>query len=186
MSSKTFFCSDLHLGHNNIIKYCNRPFANAYEMDNALIHNWNSVITPDDVVYYLGDFCFSPRGVDEKVAENYLRRLNGHIHFIKGNHDKPASKIYTQFSSFHNCYLEIAVEGQDITLCHYALRVFNKSHHGSWHLYGHSHGTLPDDPNSLSFDVGVDCHNYFPISLDQVKKIMSKKTWKPIDHHGKK
>jgi calcineurin-like phosphoesterase family protein len=82
--------------------------------------------------------------------------------------------------------LEIAVEGQDITLCHYALRVFNKSHHGSWHLYGHSHGTLPDDPNSLSFDVGVDCHNYFPISLDQVKKIMSKKTWKPIDHHGKK
>jgi calcineurin-like phosphoesterase family protein len=49
--------------------------------------------------------------------------------------------------------------------------------------YGHSHGSLPDDNKSLSFDVGCDSHNYRPISYDEVKKIMSKKTFKPIDHH---
>jgi calcineurin-like phosphoesterase family protein len=65
------------------------------------------------------------------------------------------------------------------------MRVWNKSHHGAWHLYGHSHGTLPDDPNALSFDCGVDCHNYTPISFEQVEAIMAKKTFKPIDHHGK-
>ncbi len=74
---------------------------------------------------------------------------------------------------------------QDIVMLHYSMRVWNKSHHGSWHLYGHSHGTLPDDPNSLSIDVGVDCHNYQPISYDEIKSIMSKKEFKPVDHHGR-
>jgi len=64
------------------------------------------------------------------------------------------------------------------------MRVWNKSHHGAWHLYGHSHGTLPDDKNSLSFDVGVDCHNFTPINFEQVSAIMKKKNFKPIDHHG--
>lgn len=55
---------------------------------------------------------------------------------------------------------------------------------GSWHLYGHSHGNLPDDPNSLSFDVGVDTNNFKPYSLKDVERIMAGKTFKPIDHHG--
>jgi len=66
------------------------------------------------------------------------------------------------------------------------MRVWNKSHHGALNLYGHSHGSLPDDPHALAIDVGVDCHNFTPISFEQVKKIMSKKTFKPIDHHGEK
>jgi calcineurin-like phosphoesterase family protein len=75
---------------------------------------------------------------------------------------------------------------RDITLLHYALRVWNKSHYSSWHLYGHSHGSLPDDPNSMSFDVGIDCHNYTPISFEQVKAIMARKTYVPVDHHGRR
>ena len=90
-------------------------------------------------------------------------------------------------------YDEIAVKDPDalphgkrkIVLLHYAMRVWNRSHHGSWHLYGHSHGSLPDDPNSLSFDVGVDCWGYAPISYQEVKSVMSGKTFAPIDHHGK-
>jgi calcineurin-like phosphoesterase family protein len=65
------------------------------------------------------------------------------------------------------------------------MKVWNKSHHGAWHLYGHSHGSLPDDINSLSFDVGVDSHDYKPISYEEVKRIMKKKIFKPLDHHGK-
>ncbi|MFK5004710.1 hypothetical protein ACI4AP_29375, partial [Klebsiella pneumoniae] len=72
---------------------------------------------------------------------------------------------------------------QRIVLCHYAMEVWNKSHHQAWHLYGHSHGSLPDNPNAKKFDVGVDCHNYTPLSYQDVKNIMARKNFKPFDHH---
>lgn len=171
-----WFTSDTHFGHENIIKYCNRPYPNVRIMDDEIIHNWNSRIQPTDTVYHLGDFCFNN-------FNRYFHSLNGQIHFIEGNHDKEAFANRNKFASY-NKFKEIRINGQKIVLCHYALRVWNKSHHGSWHIYGHSHGTLPDEPNALSFDVGVDCHNYFPISFEEVATIMKKKTWTPIDHHG--
>ena len=86
-----------------------------------------------------------------------------------------------------------------IVLMHYAMRVWNKSHWGMWHLYGHSHGSLPEDPKSMSFDVGVDAiakryavdgiinpDDYRPISYEEVKAIMEKKTFTSIDHHNER
>jgi calcineurin-like phosphoesterase family protein len=64
------------------------------------------------------------------------------------------------------------------------MKVWNGSHKGDWQLYGHSHGTLPDDPNALSCDVGVDCWNYFPVSMEQLRAKMKTKNYKSIDHHG--
>jgi calcineurin-like phosphoesterase family protein len=176
-----WFTGDTHFGHANIIKYCNRPFKDVVEMNETIISNWNKVVEKDDLVYHLGDFCF---GRNDFEFDAYFKRLNGLIVFIKGNHDRLAWKNRGKFYAYSDSYREIKVNEQNITLCHYAMRVFNKSHHGAWHLYGHSHGSLPDDPNSLSFDCGVDCHNFTPINFEQVKEIMSKKTWKPIDHHG--
>lgn len=196
---KTFFTSDTHFGHANIIKYCNRPFASVEEMDNTLIHNWNAVVRPEDTVYHLGDFA-----VGGGPAAPYLRRLNGTIYFCLGNHDKRLRfiKAYLDIElelqdHFAESYLnddkvkfgipylrEVTVEKQDIVLCHYAMKVWNGSHKGSWQLYGHSHGTLPDDPNALSCDVGVDCWNYFPVSMDQLRDKMKTKTYKPVDHHN--
>jgi calcineurin-like phosphoesterase family protein len=178
---KTFFTSDTHFFHSNIIKYCLRPFADATDMNEQLIANWNNVVTPDDVVYHLGDFAFS----DEQGVDRVMRRLNfKHFHFIKGNHDEPfcdwyhSNKDDTYLApkvSLHPSYLETKIEGNKFTLCHYAMRVWNESHRGALHLYGHSHGTLPDDCNSKSFDVGVDCHDFAPISLERVLHLMSKK-----------
>ncbi len=68
---------------------------------------------------------------------------------------------------------------QLVILFHYALRVWNASHWGSYHLYGHSHGSLPDDPTARSFDIGVDCHEYYPLSYNEVKQIMQQKAWSP-------
>jgi calcineurin-like phosphoesterase family protein len=151
-------------------------------MDEALIRNWNSVVGPDDLVYHLGDILF---GRDERDFDRVLNRLNGRIILIKGNHDRMTMQFRNKFLEYHHSgMLETKIEGQQVTLCHYAMRVWNKSHRGAFHLYGHSHGTLPDDPNSLSFDVGVDCHNYTPITWEKVKQIMAKKTFKPVDHHG--
>lgn len=183
-----YFTSDLHFGHAKVIQYCKRPFANVDEMDEALIKRWNAVGAPSDLVYIVGDFSFHK----PKQTENILRRLGGNKILILGNHDKPrrmSDEISRQFGSIHH-YLEIKVPDSDahkgeqlICLLHYAMRVWNKSHHGSWSLYGHSHGSLSDDPNALSMDVGVDCHNFTPVSYDQVKAFVKRKTFKPVDHH---
>ena len=173
---KIFFTADTHFGHANIIKYCNRPFADADEMDMALIDNWNSVVSSNDIVYHLGDFAFgSVESVDRVVRQLKFK----HIHFIKGNHDKPFlnwfKKMGGKATSTHPSILETKIEGHQFVLCHYAMRVWNQSHRGSLHLFGHSHGTLLDDPNSKSFDIGVDCHNYHPVSLERVLDIMDSK-----------
>lgn len=177
---KTFFSSDWHLGHKNIITYDKRPFDSVEEMNNTIIKNYNSVVGPDDDFFYLGDFCF-----DRHRAEEFLSQLQGNLYFIRGNHDNhDMIKAYRKFGYYFGDFAEVKVNGQSITLCHYAMKVWNKSHRGTWHLYGHSHHSLPDDPHSLSFDIGVNGHNYYPLEFSQVEKIMSKKSWKPIDHHG--
>lgn len=78
-----YFSSDHHFDHKNIIKYCDRPFASIEEMNKTLITYWNETVTPEDEVYYLGDFSLST-----KAAENYTKRLNGKKYLIPGNHDR--------------------------------------------------------------------------------------------------
>lgn len=198
-----FFSSDQHLGHGKIIEHTNRPFANSWEMDEQLIANHNSIVGPNDKVFYGGDLSFrAPTG---RVAE-YLSRLNGKKYLIAGNHDKA---ILTRDKNFNivvrpeieylvewvKDYYELYVQDNSfkhgsilIVLSHYAMRAWNKSHRGSYHLYGHSHGSLPDDPNSLSIDIGVDAvakrlsvngvlnpKDYRPISYDEVKIIIQEK-----------
>lgn len=172
----TFFTSDTHYHHSRIIEYSKRPFKDVEEMNEALITNYNSVIKSSDDVYHLGDFAFA----DKDAINIVLRRLNGRKHLIFGNHDKQFRK-YKELLSKHfiwaKDYAEINVDNQKIILSHYSFRVWNASHRGSWNLYGHSHCNLFDDPKLLSIDVGVDCHSYYPIPFEEVKKIMSQKTW---------
>lgn len=148
-------------------------------MNSKMIENWNSVVSHDDTVYHLGDFSMNALLGE---SQGIFDRLNGIKHLIVGNHDQVGVNLQGWASINH--ILETHVDKQRITLCHYAMRVWNKSHHGAYHLYGHSHGSLPDDITSRSFDVGVDCHNFTPVSMEQVHRIMSKKKWQAIDHHG--
>lgn len=182
-----WFTSDHHWGHANIIRFSQRPYADVDEMNEALIANWNRVVGEKDTVYHLGDIFM----LASQEAKRIRERLNGTICLIRGNHDKTADSMKQAFAWIKD-YHELKVEDPDtpdgkrrIVLCHYAFRVWNKSHHGSWHLYGHSHGSLPDDPNSLSFDAGVDCHDYAPISYARVKEMMATKRFVPVDHHGR-
>ena len=82
---KYFFTSDLHLGHARIINYTNRPFKNVGEMDYVLMRNWNSRVKPEDVVFFVGDFCFKSAG--GLKAQEYRQQLKGNIIFLAGNHD---------------------------------------------------------------------------------------------------
>lgn len=189
-----YFTSDLHFGHANIIKYCNRPYSSVEEMNIALIDNWNALVNPDDTVYLLGDVSFLPAAQTDGI----LNRLLGKIHLVKGNHDKPSKLNLGRFASvsdildtkvtgrLDNWHVSGGMLSKHIVMCHYAFKVWNGSHHGNWHLYGHSHGTLPDDPTSLSIDVGVDSHGYKPLSFSELHAIMGRKNkFKPVDHHGR-
>lgn len=187
-----WFTSDMHYGHANIIKYANRPFRDVDEMDRTMENLWRSVVRPDDLVYVLGDCAFYR---DQAQTVRLFERLPGQKFLVWGNHDKRLRKN----ADFKKIFLETAdmmdVKFPDpkapdgerrIVLCHYAMRVWNKSHFGAWHLYGHSHGTLKDDPGSLSLDVGVDCWNYAPVPYEAVRKRMDQKIFVPIDHHDRR
>jgi calcineurin-like phosphoesterase family protein len=105
----------------------------------------------------------------------YRKRIHcKKISAVPGNHDKQARKLKEEFSWLDNL-AELSIHGHPIVLCHYALRVWNRSNRGSWHLYGHSHGRLPEAPNSLSMDVGVDTHNFRPWHYDEIADSMAKK-----------
>ena len=166
-----FFTADTHFGHSNIIKYCGRPFDDKYDHDETLIQNWNSVVSKNDHVYHLGDFGFGPSWYLKKIAQ----RLNGKIHLLKGNHDKTKTLKDLSFrfvfiKDVHFYKTTFRGSKIEIFLSHYAHRSWPKSFHGSWHLFGHSHSNL--EPYYRSFDVGVDCWNFTPISLAQVQEKM--------------
>lgn len=179
MSKEIWFSGDYHAYHNNIIKYTNRPFNNWWEMNEALIANHNAIVKPGDDFYHNGDFSLGQPG---KTIE-FLKRLNGKKYMIAGNHDKALRNIEVQqYYEWLKDYFRLTVQdknarggNQIIILCHYAFRVWDQSHRGSWNLFAHNHGKLPDNPKSLSIDVGVDCHGYRPISYYEIKEIMAKK-----------
>ena len=171
---RTWFTSDTHFGHALMARL--RKFNCIQDHDEALITEWNKRVKKGDVVWHLGDFAWRSAGA-------YRFRLNGEIHLVKGNHDRlSAREEKAIFSSVKNLR-ECKVGDQVIVLCHYAMRTWRKSHHGAWHLYGHSHGSLADDPNSMSMDVGVDTNKLAPYSFEEIAARMATKSFKPIDHH---
>jgi calcineurin-like phosphoesterase family protein len=107
------------------------------------------------------------------------------IFYVWGNHDKYLRKKKEFEDCFVKCadLLNVTYEEQCIVLSHYSFRVWDKRHYGSWNLYGHSHGSLPDDPDSKGLDVGVDCWDWKPVSFTQIKERMALKNNKPLDHH---
>jgi calcineurin-like phosphoesterase family protein len=181
-----FITSDTHFFHTNIIRYSNRPFADIEEMNEALIANWNSVVSKYDTVYHLGDFAYG-RAATRRDMERVFNRLNGNKHLIVGNHDSDETfdlpwgdvvdykELKLDFGDLHK---------QRVVLSHYSFRTWNQAGRGAWMLYGHSHGGLPQ-PSGKTFDVGVDCQGYKPISVDQIKIRMDSIPLYTEDYHGK-
>lgn len=183
-----FATSDIHFGHDNIIKYCNRPYTNIDEMNTALTANWNSVVSQDDVVYIIGDVCMGQ--LDKSVP--WVHRLNGHKILIRGNHDKKACKradFCSAFDSIHD-YFELKDNGDTFIMSHFPFAIWDGAHKGTMHLHGHSHHSYhPGLPTTLDkgklLDVGIDGkgYDYTPISITQIRKIMAQKSFIATDHH---
>ena len=178
-----FFTSDTHFNHTNIIKYAQRPYSDAEEMNEDLIKRWNSVVGKNDIVFHLGDFMF---GNINRFWE-FRSRLNGKIYLIHGNHDYKLMQEGNIEEGFEliASQLNICVDGQKIYLNHFPMLTFDGIYKEkpSWELFGHVHSnkehpsTSPDISRlnyllPTQYDVGVDNNNYTPVSFNQVKEII--------------
>jgi calcineurin-like phosphoesterase family protein len=160
--SRIFVISDTHFGHD-IIKYCNRPFTDAQHMNEILIVNWNSVVTPQDIVYHLGDVYFSQSG---KVLE----RLNGKKRLILGNHDD-AKDPYLQ-KHFKKILAWRAFPEYGVVLTHMPIR-FDYDFKAKKNVHGHIHQNLlmregTKVPDDRFINVSVEHINYTPVPLEKL------------------
>jgi calcineurin-like phosphoesterase family protein len=168
-----FFTSDPHFGHANVIRYCNRPFSSAEEMDEALIQRWNSVVRDGDFVWVLGDLFFHQVGKCHEI----ISRLRGKKGLILGNHDKVIRNqvpLQEKFDEVHKGLHAANFAGIHVVMCHYPLLTWDRAHHGSFMLHGHCHGNIPFDPNYRRLDVGVDCHDYAPLAWEDLRRKLEK------------
>ena len=163
-----FFTADLHFGHENVIRHCNRPFVSADEMDSVLIHNWNSTVGSKDEVYILGDFTMRS-AVD---AHRYLTQLNGRKYFIRGNHDRFLKGFTPYMSDFEwvKDYHVLHIEGRWLVLFHFPILEWHQLYRGAIHLYGHVHNSQTSAKRltaltGSAFNVGVDVNQFMPVSI---------------------
>lgn len=222
-----WFSSDFHYGHGSIVKGVSkwenkrgcRDFGTLEEHDTTLVNNINAVVKENDILFFLGDWSFGGFKNDEALINFFSFRDKikcKNIHFILGNHDKllvdnktyngrSTQDLFTSVSQYKEITIVDDNNGKALKynffLCHYAMRVWNKSHHGAIHLYGHSHNTLDEmtpltaNPtwigdgyyikNYRTMDVGIDCHPEFrPFSFQEIRDIMQKRNVElEIDHH---
>lgn len=175
--NRIWFTADTHFSHENIIRYCNRPFKNAAEMNEELIRRWNATVPEDGIVFHLGDF--SSGG--SKEWHDVMYRLNGQIYLILGNHDMKAFRQgYTGRFAMVTQQMSIRVGGQTIILNHNPFLTYGGAYRDVWQLFGHVHSG-PRSHTGLDlarlqylfprqYDVGVDNNDYRPVSFAEVKE----------------
>lgn len=165
-----YFTADTHLGHANILKLCNRPFADIEEMNEVLIRNWNERVSGNDTVYIVGDMFFRCSS-----AEDILKRLKGKKRLIVGNHDgswMSEFDISKYFISIDNL-LEISGGQHSLVLCHYPLLTWKHAKR-SFMIHGHIHADTSADYFPLIarrdnvLNAGVDINGFRPVTFDEM------------------
>ena len=162
---KIFFIGDTHFDHKNIIRYCKRPFKTEEEMNDVLKNNWNNLIKSNDIVFFLGDMSY---GRGSMGADYWLKKLNGNIFFIRGNHErlKKKSQVYDE--------LIINYENEKFFLTHDAKNI--PKNWSGWSICGHHHNNKPVEhplinKKTKQFNVSVELINYKPIEFNELLKV---------------
>lgn len=188
--SKVFFTADTHFFDSNILQY--RPrFKSVEQMNRVLVENWNSKVPEDGIVFHLGDF---GKGGAAQI-HRFLKRLNGKIILIPGNHDDVGMfSADTDKVRIGNLITKCRFQGKYRTLmCHFPFLCYSGEQVRSlWQLYGHVHSGGEDthgmDLPRLKFsfptqyDVGVDSNDFSPISFFELKRIMKDRCFR-YDHY---
>jgi len=157
--------SDTHFSHTNIIKYCSRPFANAEEMNEVLIENWNKVVKPGDLVYHLGDVVM---GGTQDEFKKLWPRLTGRKRLVVGNHDDV--KFLAGGGFFDKVMLWRVWNDLGLLFSH--VPVHQSSIHervirqDGMNVHGHTHTNGP--PKGPYVCVCTELTNYTPIHIEQL------------------
>lgn len=172
--SNIFITSDTHFGHDREFIWGPRGFTNHVDHDNKIIENWNSVVQPDDIVYHLGDVILG----DNEYGISCLKQLKGNIKILAGNHDtKTRITLYNQLDNVEVIGLAYIIKYRKYTfyLSHYPTLTANLDEGAPLkakviNLCGHSHikNRFKDMDKGLIYHVEIDCHNNFPILLDEI------------------
>lgn len=184
-----YFTSDLHWIHKNIIKYDNRPYATVEEMNESIIEVWNNTVRDSDIVFLLGDITLYEKS---NTVLGFLKRLNGQIYFIPGNHDTDkAINFYKENKVFKEILpplqvIEYSLDNTDeekftFQLCHYPMLDWWKKQKGGFQIFGHTHGNLKNHDIAqieISWPVW-----YRPIEIDEVLKYLTKQQQSLVTHY---
>lgn len=185
----TWFTADLHLGHTNIIRYCDRPFRDVDEMDRALVDRWNETVDPDDEVWVLGDFALGRIAVTLPMA----RELHGTKVLVAGNHDRcwhghgDRARRWTDryleagFAEVRQGDVRLQVGATSVLACHFPYRGDSQPHdrylghrpvdEGEWLLHGHVHERWGQEGRMIN--VGVDVNGFRPIRVGAIESLIS-------------
>lgn len=190
-----FFVSDTHLGHKNLISGISnwtkgvRNFKTLEEHDEFIIELINSSVSKSDILFILGDFCL---GRTNYIIE-CLNKINcENIHFIYGNHDdRIEAKPFLFSNNFVSMeyFMNIKIEDQLLSLCHFPLHRWNESHNGAFNIHGHEHNDMPSycDENGLFYrqlDVSIqDNLDYKIWNWQEIKEKLNSKNYVNTKHH---
>lgn len=166
----TYFISDTHFNHKNIIEYCDRPFETVEEMDEYIVNKWNSVVGKDDTVYHLGDFAL---GMHQDQVKDLLRKLNGEIILIMGNHDRKGKGWFEAcgFKEVHKKGFELELVSGKYILSHRP-QTLDKIPEGYVNIHGHIHNhnnnniTELGAPEDKYINVSCEVLDYTPVWID--------------------
>jgi len=168
-----FVTSDQHIWHKNIIKFNpeSRPFDTIQEHNAEVVKRHNEVVSPEDEVYFLGDFAF---GSTKQVLE-FLNAMNGIKYYIFGNHDRVMrSSLVAAHFVWMKDYHELDIPGykHNAILSHYPMMSWNKMHYGALHFYGHTHCDIAEMHSGRGRDVGLDSNNCYPWAVRDLVALM--------------
>lgn len=175
---KLFFYADTHFCHKNILQYCHRPFRDVKEMNEELIRKWNGKVSPNDIVYFLGDFALCGK---EKKKE-LISKLNGHKYLIMGNHDEGSMQCYYNIG-FEKVYDKPIIFNGLWILSHERMFVNESMPYAN--IFGHEHNN-PELPASGPNFICVSCErtNYEPMQLEEIENILEENHAKGIVRYG--
>lgn len=169
---RVFVIGDTHFGHANILNFKKAdgtlmrtkpggfPFLDVHEMDHYMVECWNSVVTPEDRVYHLGDVAMKKDGLE------MLDQCNGHKRLVMGNHDIFDAKLYLKYFD-KLCGVRVF---DDFVLSHIPLREAQISGNRV-NVHGHLHANCsPEDLGPKYFNVSAEVIGYTPVTLEQVKE----------------
>jgi calcineurin-like phosphoesterase family protein len=172
-----WFSSDWHLGHDNVMKFSERPFENIDDMNEKIISNMLSVVNQGDELYFLGDLAWRVYALN-KFFDRWPKRVN--FHWILGNHDKSWQSFKNRCTSVSEMK-KTHIGNNTVILCHYPMLTWDKSHYNSWMLFGHhhrnSHGTIEVEKLTTGkmLNINLEFNNFMPYSEDQIATIMAEK-----------